>query len=116
MSKKLTVVFMFLLTVTVKAQTKSYDGIFWLGIDNPITLKDTILKLKHPFLKSADAITSHETNLTFIVAPTNYNSVGHTIQLDLYDSLSTGIKKISSYHYLVKRTPDPVFPAERNVV
>lgn len=106
MNLKLTTLFIFLLTLTAKAQT---DGILWLGIDNPVTVKSTTTSLKHPFFKSADATASLQANGTFIVAVTNYKSVGQIIQLDLYDSVSTGSKKISSYHYLVKRTPDPVF-------
>ena len=100
---------MFLLTVSIKAQTftKSHDGILWIGVENPVTLKDTTLK--HPCLKSSDAKASLETNGNFIVIVTNYKSAGQTILLDLYDSLSTGYKKISTYNFLVKKVPDPVF-------
>ena len=83
------------------------NGILWLGLDNPLSFNDTTLK--HPLFKSTDAIITRKANGDFRVNVTNQKSIGETIQLDLYDSLSSSIKKITSYNFLVKPVPDPVF-------
>lgn len=100
-----------LFSVSAEAQTesKSIKSILWFGLEHPVHLMDSTLVLKHPFIKSDDATAIFDKNGTVIVFVTNSKSVGDTIQLDLFDSLPTGIRKISSYNFLVKRTPDPVF-------
>jgi hypothetical protein len=90
-----------------QTNTKTNEGILYLRLNNPWSFKDSTVK--YPLFKSSDAVIKREENGVFCISVTNTKSLGQTIQLDLYDSLSGGTKKISSYNFLVKEVPNPVF-------
>ena len=95
-----------LLLFTVQSIAQNKVEILWLGMENLVSFKDTTIK--YPLFKSSDASVKRESE-KFIVTVTNPKSVGQTIQIEMYDSLSNDTKKISTYYFRVKAVPYPTF-------
>ena len=90
-----------------QTNTKPYDRILWIGLENPLLFEDSLTV--NPVFKSGDVNVTKVSRGHFIINVTNMKIANQIIQIDWDDALSNDTNKIISNYYLVKQVPNPTF-------